>query len=69
MAVTALIRWQALGGDSGRYALIGALLFLISDSALGLRKFVGAYSGAQGLILSTYWAAIACIAWSAQAAA
>lgn len=65
MAVTALIRWQTLDGDSGHYALLGAMLFLISDSALGIRKFFGPYGGAQGLILSTYWGAIALIAWSA----
>lgn len=66
MALTAALRWQALGGISGGFALIGAALFVLSDSALGIRKFVGRYAGAQGLILSTYWAAIACIAWSAQ---
>lgn len=66
MALTAVLRWQALGGASGGYALAGATLFVLSDSALGLRKFVGPYRGAQGLILSSYWAAIACIAWSAQ---
>lgn len=66
MALTAAMRWQALGGATGGFALLGATLFVLSDSALGVRKFVGRYPGAQGLILSTYWAAIACIAWSAQ---
>lgn len=66
MAITALMRWQNLDGGSGRYALLGACLFLVSDSALGLRKFFGFYPGAQALILSTYWAAIGLIAWSAQ---
>lgn len=66
MALTALLRWQALDGTTGFYALVGALLFVLSDSALGLRRFVGRYPGAQGVILSTYWAGIAAIAWSAQ---
>lgn len=68
MAITALLRWDVLGGDTGRYALIGALLFVVSDSALGARRFIGAYTGAQALILATYWAAIGCIAWSAYGA-
>ncbi|NGY06465.1 lysoplasmalogenase [Solimonas terrae] len=68
MALTAAMRWQTLGGATGSFALLGAALFVLSDSALGIRKFVGRYAGAQGLILSTYWAGIACIAWSAQAA-
>ncbi|HEY0973086.1 MAG TPA: lysoplasmalogenase [Solimonas sp.] len=65
MAITASIRWQGLGGDTGLLALIGASLFVISDSALGARKFLGRYRGAQGVILSTYWSAIALIAASA----
>lgn len=65
MAVTASIRWQGLGGNTGALALIGASLFVISDSALGARKFLGRYRGAQGLILSTYWTAIGLIAASA----
>lgn len=68
MAITALLRWQALGGVTGGYALVGAALFVLSDSALGIRRFVGRYRGAQGVILSTYWGGIACIAWSAQGA-
>lgn len=65
MAVTASIRWQSLGGDTGLLALAGATLFVISDSALGARKFLGPYRGAQGVILSTYWLAIGLIAASA----
>lgn len=66
MGLAALLRWQSVGNDNSAYALAGALLFLLSDSALGVRKFFGFYRGAQGLILSTYWSAIALIAWSAQ---
>lgn len=65
MALAALLRWQQRGDEAARYALIGALLFVLSDSALGARRFIGHYRGAQGLILASYWAAIGCIAWSA----
>jgi alkenylglycerophosphocholine hydrolase len=65
MGVTASIRYAALGTSGALLALIGAVLFLVSDSALGTRKFVGHYRGAQGLILSTYWLSIGLIAASA----
>lgn len=65
MALAALLRWQAHGDAGSRQALLGALLFVVSDSALGARRFVGYYPGAQGLILATYWAAIGCFAGSA----
>lgn len=65
MAITASIRYSHVADPSGLLALVGASLFVLSDSALGARKFIGAYRGAQGLILSTYWAAIGLIAASA----
>lgn len=65
LAITATIRCNQLGGDTGLYAFVGACLFVISDSALGARKFIGHYRGAQGVILSTYWSAIGLIAASA----
>ncbi|MEQ1439180.1 lysoplasmalogenase [Fontimonas sp. SYSU GA230001] len=65
MAITASVRWVNVGGTGGLLAFIGACLFVISDSSLGARKFLGPYRGAQGLILSTYWASIALIAASA----
>lgn len=65
MAVTASVRYGALQSTGALLALIGAGLFLISDSALGTRKFVGRYPCAQGLILSTYWLSIGLIAASA----
>ena len=45
-------------------ALIGALLFMLSDSLLGCRRFIGRYPFAQALFLSTYWGAIGLIASS-----
>jgi uncharacterized membrane protein YhhN len=65
MAVTASIRYAQVTDPSGLLALLGASLFVLSDSALGARKFIGAYRGAQGVILSTYWVAIGLIAASA----
>ncbi|MFA5941744.1 MAG: lysoplasmalogenase [Sinimarinibacterium sp.] len=65
MAITASIRWVNVGGTGGLLAFIGACLFVISDSSLGARKFLGPYRGAQGLILSTYWTSIGLIAASA----
>jgi alkenylglycerophosphocholine hydrolase len=65
MAITASVRFVAVGGPGGMLALIGACLFVISDSALGARKFIGPYRGAQGVILATYWMAIGLIAASA----
>ncbi len=65
LAVTASIRFVALENTGALLALTGAALFVISDSALGARKFVGPYPAAQGLILATYWSAIGLIAASA----
>lgn len=65
MVFTAAARHGALADTPSRCALLGALLFMLSDSALGWRRFVGPFRHAQALILSTYWAAIGLIAWSA----
>lgn len=64
MGAAALARFHALGDDRALLALIGASLFMLSDSALAIRQFVGPYRLAQPLILSTYWLSIALIAWS-----
>lgn len=64
MALAAIARWNVAPTESARYALIGALLFVVSDSSLSVRKFVGPYKGAQALILSTYWSAIGLMAYS-----
>lgn len=64
MAFTAAVRHAALHDVRSLHAVLGALVFVVSDSALGWRQFVGRYRGAQALILSTYWAAIGLIAWS-----
>jgi alkenylglycerophosphocholine hydrolase len=64
MTLAAALRLQTLGGQPAVLAVAGALLFVVSDSALALRKFAGPYRGAQALILSTYWASIGLIAAS-----
>jgi len=64
MVFTAAARHAALSDTASLCALFGALLFMLSDSALGWRRFVGRFRGAQALILSTYWTAIGLIAWS-----
>ncbi len=69
MALAAAARWNVAPSDAARLALIGALLFVVSDSSLAVRKFVGPYYGAQALILSTYWSAIGLMAYSLTLAA
>lgn len=64
MALAAILRWQSVGGAGATRAMLGALVFVVSDSALGVRQFTGSYRYAQPLILATYWSAIALIAWS-----
>lgn len=64
MVFTAAARQASLHDAASLSALCGALLFLLSDSVLGWRRFVGPFRGAQALILSTYWTAIGLIAWS-----
>jgi alkenylglycerophosphocholine hydrolase len=64
MVAAAAARHAAMPSPGTQLALCGALLFMLSDSALGWRRFVGAFRHAQALILSTYWAAIGLIAWS-----
>jgi len=69
--VIVMMVWRAwersaqVPGMATRLACVGAILFLISDSALALNRFVGKYKGAQALILGTYFAAQWLIAMSA----
>jgi len=64
MVFAAAARHASLHEADTLRAVLGALLFLASDSLLAVRRFVKRYRGAQALILSTYWSAIALIAWS-----
>jgi alkenylglycerophosphocholine/alkenylglycerophosphoethanolamine hydrolase len=65
MVFAAAARNAQLGSAASHLALAGALLFSLSDSLLGWRRFRGKYRGAQALILSSYWLAIGLIAASA----
>jgi alkenylglycerophosphocholine hydrolase len=64
MVFTAAVRNAALHDAESLRAVLGALLFMVSDSALGWRRFIGRFRFAQPVILSTYWTAISLIAWS-----
>jgi alkenylglycerophosphocholine/alkenylglycerophosphoethanolamine hydrolase len=64
MVFAAAARHASLHDAEALCAVLGALLFLASDSLLAVRRFVRRYRGAQALILSTYWSAIGLIAWS-----
>lgn len=65
MALAALERYIQAGGPAALAACAGAALFLCSDTFLALDRFVRPFRAAQGLILSTYFAAQAFIALSA----
>ena len=65
MAWQAWERWSQTGQSEALLAFLGAVLFLISDSALAVNRFRGQYKSAQALILSTYFAAQWLIARSA----
>jgi uncharacterized membrane protein YhhN len=57
MAGVAIQRFVDIGGTSALRAFLGALLFVVSDSALAINRFVKKFSAAQAVILSTYFAA------------
>jgi uncharacterized membrane protein YhhN len=54
----------AAGLPGGWLAAIGAALFVVSDSALAINRFVRPFRAAQPLVLSTYFAAQTLIAFS-----
>ncbi len=68
--VLMLFFWQAAGravylsGNSAMDALLGAGLFVVSDSLLAYNKFVKFSKWAELFILITYWAALYFIALS-----
>ena len=57
MAWRATARWAATREVGALLALVGAILFVISDSALAINRFVGKYKAAQALVLGTYFCA------------
>ena len=50
-------RWHQTGQSAALLAYLGAVLFLISDSALAVNRFRGGYKSAPALIPSTHFAA------------
>jgi uncharacterized membrane protein YhhN len=57
MAWRAAAPWSALRSDWALLALLGAVLFVASDSLLAVDRFRGRFAGAQALILGTYYPA------------
>jgi len=57
MAWRAGERWAQIGDTGALLALAGAILFVISDSAWAINRFVRRYKSAQALILSSYFCA------------
>ena len=47
-----------------RLLALAALLFVVSDGLIGYNKFVAPVSGAQLLILGTYWLSVGGFAWA-----
>jgi len=55
MAWQAWARWERMRGHEALLASLGAVLFLISDSALAVNRFRGRYGSASAVVLSTYF--------------
>ena len=57
MAWTAVGRWAEIQTQPAEYAAIGAVLFVVSDSALAVDRFRRHFHAAQLVVLATYFAA------------
>ena len=57
MGWQALAQWLTLGTGWALCALLGAALFTVSDSALALDRFRGAFARAPLAVLGTYYPA------------
>lgn len=68
VTVIAVMGWQALArwgrSPGAELAALGAVSFLVSDSALAVGRFMGPFDGDRALVLGTYWLAQWCIARS-----
>jgi uncharacterized membrane protein YhhN len=64
MAMLAAERYIVLGGTRPFFALLGGMLFVISDSVLAADRFVKRFGAAQPIVLSTYFVAQSLIALS-----
>ncbi|MNG15789.1 YhhN-like protein [compost metagenome] len=61
ITVIAVMTWSAIM-TGRRWAIIGSLLFLASDSILSWNMFIEEVSYSGALIMTTYYAAQICIA-------
>lgn len=57
MAWQALTRWSVLQTTGALLAAVGAVFFVVSDSALALDRFREKYRSARVIVLTTYWLA------------
>lgn len=57
MSWQAIARWRVLGTPQALLAAAGSVFFLMSDSALAIRKFVAPFPGAALVIMATYYVA------------
>ncbi len=64
MGWQAASRWLHLQDDASFYAMVGAVLFLISDGILAFNRFVKPFRAAELALLTTYFAAQYLIALS-----
>ncbi|HEY3191120.1 MAG TPA: lysoplasmalogenase [Solirubrobacteraceae bacterium] len=56
---------SAIPEPSGTLGLVGALLFMTSDSVLAVNRFAYPFAAADLVVMTTYYAAQVLIAWSA----
>ena len=54
MLLTALNRWQNVGNQTFKWVLIGAILFVISDSLIAISRFVQPFPMSGIAIMLTY---------------
>ena len=64
MVWTGCGRWLEGGSVSGALAGTGAILFMFSDSVLGLNRFRSSFRSADLIVLSSYWASLWLLALS-----
>lgn len=64
MGWQAASRWHALENDASLTALIGAVLFMFSDSVLALNRFNRPFMAAEAILLCAYFAGQTLIALS-----
>ena len=66
MAWQAIARWRHLRSTDAARAAAGAVLFMVSDTALAIERFRGEFPGSFVTVISTYWVAQYLIARSVQ---